>query len=222
MGAWPFDAGQRNRRKLLVNTRLKFYGAEARKADAASDVDLVFAAQSGDPMAFSELWKRYSRNLFATILKITRNHEDAEDALQESFLKAYLHMRDFRGKSKFSSWMTSIAINSALMSLRKRRSRPTFSIDSCDSDHSVDFREPASGEPSAEELCIGREQRRNIGAAVAKLRPPLRGVVEIHLAQGSGVERTADTAGISISAAKSRLMRAKNEIRRSMGMRCQL
>jgi RNA polymerase sigma factor (sigma-70 family) len=205
-----------------VNTGLQFYGTEARIADTASDVDLVFAAQSGDPMAFGELWKRYSRKMFATIVKITRNYEDAEDALQESFLKAYMHLRDFRGKSKFSSWMTSIAINSALMSLRKRRSRPTFSIDDSDSDHSAGYREPASGEQSAEELYIRQEQGRNIGDAITRLHPPLRGVVEIHLAQGTGVDETAATAGISLSAAKSRLMRAKNEIRRSMRMRCQL
>jgi RNA polymerase sigma-70 factor (ECF subfamily) len=215
-------ADDRQQEEVMVNTGLKFSIAEARSADTASDVDLICAAQSGDPMAFSELWRRYSRKMFATIVKITRNYEDAEDALQESFLKAYMHLRDFRGNARFSSWMTSIAINSALMSLRKRKTRPTLSIDSCDPDHSVDYREPASGEPGAEELCIRQQQVRNVRDAVTRLHAPLRGVIEIHVAQGAGVDETAAMAGISLSAAKSRLMRAKNEIRRSMRMRCQL
>lgn len=195
---------------------------ETRNVSSATDVDLVSAAQGGDHLAFTELWGRYSRKMFNMIMRITRNREDAEDALQESFLRAYTHLTDFHGKSKFSSWMTSIAINSALMNLRKRRSRPMVSIDADDPDLPQDYREPVSSAPNAENDCIRGEQLRNVTAAIVRLRPPLRGILEIHLVQAGKVEELADTAGISVSAAKSRLMRAKNEIRHSMKRRGQL
>jgi RNA polymerase sigma-70 factor (ECF subfamily) len=204
--------------KMKLTTHL----FEAARANTDTDVDLVCAAQSGDHVAFAELWRRYSKKMFNMIMRITRNHEDAEDALQDSFLRAYTHLTDFHGKSKFSSWMTSIAINSALMSLRKRRSRPTFSMDGDDFDLPMDYREPTAAGMSAEQECIRREQMRNVGAAITRLRRPLRGVLEIHLVQAGKVEELADTAGISVSATKSRLMRAKNEIRDSMKRRGQL
>lgn len=195
---------------------------EVSTTTTAADVDLVSAAQSGDHVAFAELWRRYSKKMFNMIMRITRNHEDAEDALQDSFLRAYTHLTDFHGKSKFSSWMTSIAINSALMSLRKRRSRPAFSMDADDSDLPQDYREPVAAGINAEDECIRREQMRNVTAAITRLRRPLRGVLETHLVQAGKVEELADTAGISVSAAKSRLMRAKNEIRDTMRRRGQL
>jgi RNA polymerase sigma factor (sigma-70 family) len=204
--------------KMNMNTCV----VESPSAVPANDTDLVCAAQSGDHLAFSELWRRYSKKMFSMIMRITRNHEDAEDALQESFMRAYTHLTDFHGKSKFSSWMTSIAINSALMSLRKRRSRPTCSIDGDDSDLPSDYREPVSSARNAEDECILGEQRRNVSAAMARLRNPLRGVLEIHLVQGGKVEELAGVTGISVSAAKSRLMRAKNEIRDTMRRRGQL
>jgi len=203
---------------LDLNTR----AANARTASETADVDLVAAAQTGDHAAFAELWRRYSRRLLTTTLRITQNHEDAEDALQDSFLRAYMHLADFRGQSKFSSWMTSIAINSALMNLRRRRSRPTVSIDDDQSDLPQDYREPVSTALNAEESCIRREQLRNLSSAVMKLRRPLRSMIEIHLVQAGKVEQSASTAGISISAAKSRLMRAKNELRETMHRRGQL
>jgi len=195
---------------------------ETPHASTANDTDLVSAAQSGDHLAFAELWRRYSKKMFNMIMRITRNHEDAEDALQDSFMRAYTHLGDFHGKSKFSSWMTSIAINSALMSLRKRRSKPTVSIDADDAEVPQGYMEPASPEPNAEQECIRGEQLRNVSQAIGRLRYPLRGVLEIHLVQAGKVEELADTAGISVSAAKSRLMRAKNEIRDSMRRRGQL
>lgn len=205
-----------------MNAKLSAQLAVLPGATTATDVDLVFAAQSGDHTAFGELWKRHSKRMLTMIMRITRNYEDAEDALQDSFLRIWLHLTEFRGKSKFSSWMTSIAINSALMSLRKRRSRPAFPSDYSSSDLPSDYREPESPAPNAEIELIRREQSQNLGRAIAGLRSPLRGVVEIHLAQDAGVVQVASAAGISLSAAKSRLMRAKNELRRSLNRRGQL
>ena len=90
----------------------------------ASDEVLVSATQNGEKLAFVELWNRHSTKTLKTVLRITRNREDAEDALQESFLKAFVHLNSFDGRSKFSTWLTRIAINSALMILRRKRSFP--------------------------------------------------------------------------------------------------
>jgi RNA polymerase sigma-70 factor, ECF subfamily len=214
-------APQRLLEVFAMNAKLNPQTTPAAATPAADD-DLVFAAKSGDPMAFTELWRRYSKRMLSTIMRITHNYEDAEDALQDSFLRVYLHLTDFRGQSKFSSWMTSIAINSALMSLRRRRSRQFFSIDSHATELPSDYREPESPLPSAEDQCIRRQQMHHLGTAIARLPGSLRGVMEIRLSQASGIDQVATTAGLSLSATKSRLMRGKNELRRTMNRRGQL
>src|ERR1700678_882378 len=92
------------------------------------DQRLVYAAQSGCRAAFDELVSLYSRRVRRTVLAITKNSEDAEDAMQESFLRAFLAISRFEGRSSFYTWLTRIAINSALMILRRRRARPEFSL----------------------------------------------------------------------------------------------
>src|SRR5271154_4050653 len=90
----------------------------------ANDEFLVKAARSGEDWAFSELWLRHSKKIFNTMYRVTRNRQDAEDALQDAFLKAFLHLNNFDGRSSFSTWLTRIAINSALMILRRKRAHP--------------------------------------------------------------------------------------------------
>src|SRR3984885_1047997 len=89
-----------------------------------SDERLVAVAKSGDRSAFAELWKRHSRTAFGKVYQITKNRADAEDVIQDAWIKAFIHLNAFDGRAKFSTWLTRIAINSALMALRKRRSRP--------------------------------------------------------------------------------------------------
>ena len=91
--------------------------------------DIVLAAQAGSPAAFAELYSAYSRRLFQTILSITRNPHDAEEALQDTFLRAYLAIKSFEGKSQIYTWLTRIAVNTALMVLRKQRTRPELLFD---------------------------------------------------------------------------------------------
>ena len=91
--------------------------------------DLVHAAKAGSHEAFGELRQIYSRRLYQRILSITRNREDAEDALQDTFFRAYRSLASFEGRARFSSWLTTIGINSALMILRRRRARPETSSD---------------------------------------------------------------------------------------------
>src|SRR6266404_4657388 len=91
-------------------------------SDAAADEELVAAAKNGDELGFESLAKRYQRRICALAFRYTRVREDAEDIVQETFRKAFVHLQKFEGKSSFSTWLTRVAINEALMSLRRRRS----------------------------------------------------------------------------------------------------
>ena len=122
--------------ELCSSTTIR--GVNGDDEGASRDLELVAATRAGSNAAFEELQSRYSRRLYRRIQFITRNHEDAEDALQETFLRAYLALDSFEGRSRFASWLTRIAINSALMVLRKRRSRPEVQFEPL----------PDSGEPS--------------------------------------------------------------------------
>lgn len=88
---------------------------------AASEARLLSAARQGQQAAFGELCERHAKRIYHTALRVTRNHEDAEDALQDSFLSAFVHLRKFDARSSFSTWLTRIAINAALMKLRRNR-----------------------------------------------------------------------------------------------------
>ena len=106
-----------------------FSGTNGNQDAPGRDLELVAAVRAGSNAAFEELESRYSHRLYRRIQSITRNHEDAQDALQETFLRAYLALDSFEGRSQFGSWLTRIAINSALMVLRKRRSRAEVSFE---------------------------------------------------------------------------------------------
>src|SRR5579863_4219920 len=147
--------------------------------DAPSgDLELVAAAKGGSKAAFEELQSRYSRRLYRRIQFITRNHEDAEDALQETFLHAYLALNSFEGRSQFASWLTRIAINSALMVLRRRRSRPEISFElSTESDESVVTIDVLDSALNPEQLYELRQKSacalRAIGRLDLNLRAPM-------------------------------------------------
>src|SRR5436190_22986690 len=96
---------------------------------ASDELKLVHAAKAGDISAFEELVKRYDRNVFRIAQHITQNREDAEDVVQDAFLKAYQNLGQFQGNSKFYTWLVRIAVNEALMKLRKRKSDKTVSMD---------------------------------------------------------------------------------------------
>jgi RNA polymerase sigma-70 factor (ECF subfamily) len=129
----------------------------------AREEGLVLTAKAGSHAAFGELQQTYSHRLFTRILSITRNREDAEDALQDTFLRAYRSLPSFEGRSKFSSWLTRIAINSALAVLRKHRSRPEISLEQQPSleDDAV-FVDVANGGLNPEELYDQKQRSRAI------------------------------------------------------------
>jgi RNA polymerase sigma-70 factor, ECF subfamily len=175
-----------------------------------SDRYLVVAAQAGCRTAFNELWNLYSRRVYGTIFKIVNNPQDAEDALQESFLRAFLALESFEGRASFYTWLTRIAINSALGILRKHRCRPETSIDSTsrrDTERaSEDFRDLT---PDPEHILDQHQRRATLMQAIRKLPPNLRETVQELIAKDCSVKEVADRLNISQAAAKSRLYRAR-------------
>jgi RNA polymerase sigma factor (sigma-70 family) len=182
---------------------------------ARSEARLVSAAKKGHRAAFEKLCERHVKRIFHATLRVTRNHEDAEDALQDSLLSAFVHLGSFDSRSSFSTWLTRIAINSALMKLRKNRGCREVSLD-----------EPAGASDTAsqyelpdrhvdpETRYVQREQQRIVAGAVRDLRPKLRRVVEIRELQEESIKETAQKLGISVAAAKGRLFHARAALRR--------
>jgi RNA polymerase sigma-70 factor, ECF subfamily len=177
---------------------------------------LVPAARAGDRSAFVELYERHSRKLLPRIYRITKNREDAEDAFQDAVLRAFAHMKGFEGRSNFTSWLTRIAINSALMVLRKRRGGEV-SIDQIfdDSENSRAW-EPRDLTETPEARYARRESEELVRSAIQRLPCIFREAVELQHSRDYSSSQIAEELGISVSAAKSRLTRARRAMRRRL------
>jgi RNA polymerase sigma-70 factor, ECF subfamily len=185
--------------------------------EETSDEVLVSTAKLGDANAFVELSRRHSRRLLQTTYRITRNQQDAEDAVQDSLLKAYSHLNDFQEKSSFSTWLTRIAINSALMILRKKRVCVEISIDGSDDSGEIYERwEPRSLTEDPEHRFVRREREHLLRDAILRLPPVIREAVELRQARDYSVREIAQTLGISVAAVKSRLSRARLTLRAAL------
>jgi RNA polymerase sigma factor (sigma-70 family) len=193
----------------------KFSGVR-QLAPARSEKRLVAEAKQGRAGAFGELCRPYAKTLLPRVHRITRNCEDAEDALQDSFLRAFVHIRDFNGTSSFSTWLTRIAINSALMILRKRRNLSEIStVD----DETQECWDVPDGLPSPEARCAQRERDEILRSAVEKLRPSIRTVLQLRQLQEHSIKETASVLDISVAAAKARLFQARAALRKSSALR---
>jgi RNA polymerase sigma-70 factor (ECF subfamily) len=178
---------------------------------------LISAAKSGDAVAFVELSKRHSNKIQRRAYRIVKNWDDAEDVLQESLMRAFLHLKDFEERSSFSSWLTRIAINVALMSLRKKRGHIEISMEVLNDDHGIRYSwEPKDPAESPESHYSRREREDLLEGAIRRLPPTLRQVVQMKLIDGRSGEEVSQTLGISVPAAKSRLARAKTALRVSL------
>jgi RNA polymerase sigma-70 factor (ECF subfamily) len=177
---------------------------------------LIRAAQSGQEWAFVELCSRNSKRVFNTIYGVTKNREDAEDALQDSMMRAFLHLKQFDGRSSFATWFTRIGINSALMILRKRRIRLETSMDTTDDGETFQTWQIADCAPDPEKRYVGNEMSMHLNKAICRLPNSLRSVIERGQLEGHSMKQIARNAGISVPATKSRLARAKVALRKSM------
>jgi len=183
-----------------------------------SDGAVIAAAKRGETQAFEELVLRHKQRVLAVAQRITNNREDAEDVAQETFHKAFLHLDAFQEKARFSTWLTRIAMNEALMVLRRRRGllevlprdgdgvRPT-------AESFVDQR------PSPEESCWRRERTELLTAAINRLRPTIRKTMLLREIEQRSVKETAQILGTSISAVKARLFHGRQRLRRAVNLR---
>src|SRR5882762_435502 len=180
-----------------------------------SENQLIAAAKSGRRAPFGELCERHMKQVSCVTRRIIRNREDAEDAAQECFLNAFVHLKDFDGRSQFATWLTRIAINAALMKLRKNRGARKVPIDEPNpSSELVAQREFRYVAPDPEERCSLRERRRIVKSAISGLRPRARNVVELIHLQEHSIRETAQILGISTAAVKSRIFHARVALHR--------
>jgi RNA polymerase sigma-70 factor, ECF subfamily len=175
--------------------------------------ELVAAVRSGSAAAFTELREIYAQRVYRKLLMITRNREDAEDALQDTFLRAYKAFHTFEERASFYSWITRIAINSALRILRRRRVHSEVSLDhpSETEEELYDFELRDVG-PTPEHICLHRQRYARTLRSIGKLRPQLRQVIEMRMKDNCSVREIAQTLQISEAAVKSRLCRARTRL----------
>ena len=182
-----------------------------------SDEHLVELAQNGDDGAFPELVKRYSRRIFRVARNITNHDEDSEDVLQETFMKAYKHLASFQGNSKFYTWLVRIAMNEALMKLRKRRTGKLVSLDEeLSTGEDTVIREIAVWDGNPEDTYSQEELRELLDKTISSLPEGFRTVFVLRDVEELSTEETAETLGLSIPAVKSRLLRARLQLREKL------
>ena len=190
------------------------YALPLNAAEMADEL-LVSAAQSGDSYAFAELSKRHSQKLLRKAYRITDNWQDAEDVVQESLMRAFTHLNTFGCRASFSTWLTRIAINSALMLLRKKRSSRTITIDSSISGEGLgETFELPDHRDDPEQRYAKRQTEDRLRKAIQRMPPKYREVVELRQISELSLNEIARSLRISEAAVKSRLLRATNELRR--------
>jgi RNA polymerase sigma-70 factor, ECF subfamily len=177
---------------------------------------LVAAAQAGDISAFETLVSRYERKIFRLAQNITQNREDAEDVMQEAFLKAYEHLSGFQGNSRFYTWLVRIAVNQALMKLRKRRPNQVSIDEEVNTGEDLIPREIEDWGPSPEDRYKQTEMSDILSSSIADLDPPFRIVFQLRDIEELSTEETAEALGLSVPAVKSRLLRARLKLRQKL------
>jgi RNA polymerase sigma-70 factor (ECF subfamily) len=181
---------------------------------ASDDLDLVRATQNGDVSAFEQLVKRYDRRLLRIAQHITHNLEDAQDVVQEAFLKAFQHLDQFRGESKFSTWLIRITINQSFMKLRKQGTVKEVSLErDFEADEDMLPMEVVDWAPNPEQLYGSSELRDILVKALQELRPSLRPVFVLRDIEGLSIEQTAEVLNVSRATVKARLWRARLQLR---------
>jgi len=211
-----------NRNKITPNVTREINEMPAGtidSGDSATDEALVANAKDGDEKAFEMLVKRHRRRVFALALRYTQFREDAEDVVQQTFQKAFVYLRNFEGKSSFSTWLTRIAINEALMWLRKARALCEVPLDRSMNDEGAkpDF-DVADASSDPEATYLRQEETRNLSMAIEGLTPSMRIVLELkELRELSGRE-TARHLGLSLAAVKARAFHGRKKLRQHFAL----
>jgi RNA polymerase sigma-70 factor (ECF subfamily) len=196
------------------STDAKLTAAQTSRS-VGSDDELVKLLQSGSSSAFEKLHRLYSRRLFNQIVAVTRNVDDAEDALQDTFFQAFRAVRSFEGRSHIATWLTRIAINAALMKVRKRRTRSEVSFEwpsALEEDASTfDLLDPS---PNPEQIYEEQQRRDLLAHAIERLDPTLRSTVTLWVSRGGSMAETASVMNASLCTVKARIYRARKKLQR--------
>ena len=185
--------------------------------DSADDQALVATAKMGDQQAFETLVKRHRQRIFAIALRYTRVREDAEDVVQQTFQRTFVRLSSFAGRSTFSTWLTRIAINEALMCLRRARARREVSIDDLNGDEGTapHFNVgDARHDPEADYL--KREEAEVLSAALDKLTLPLRTAIKLRELGELSIQETARCMSVSVGAVKAQVFRGRRKLRKTL------
>ena len=186
----------------------------ATNASVNGEAALVAQARDGDSAAFTELVNRYDRRIFRLAKHITQNEDDAQEILQDTFLKAYEHLPGFQGNSRFYTWLVRIAVNESLMKLRKRKSGKMVSLDeTIDTGEETIAREIAVWDDNPEQRYSQSELHKILEDAIDSLPPIFRSVFILRDVDELSTEEAAEALNISIPAVKSRLLRARLQLR---------
>src|SRR6201998_863377 len=186
--------------------------------DPAVDQTLVVAAKNGDEQAFENLFNRHRQKIFRVVLRYAHVHEDAEDIVQESFQKAFVYLHKFEGKSSFSTWLTRIAINESLMSLRHGRALREVSVDyHSEAEGNAASLEMSDSTPSREANYARRERVQILTAALGNLSAGLRRAIELRELAELSTEQTSEHMGLSVGAVKARIFHGRRKLRERLG-----
>jgi RNA polymerase sigma-70 factor, ECF subfamily len=191
------------------------YGPLRQRA-GTEEMALVNAVRRRDPDAFAELVTRYGPRIFRLAQKITRNHEDAEEVFQDSFVRSFLHMDTFRGDSRFYTWLARIAVNQSLMKLRRRRLGDFHFEDPVGGGDSAFYAEIADNTPNPEQLHSQEELRQIVASAMGELPMTFREVLRLRELEEYSTEETARMLKLSVTTVKSRTHRGRQRLRRAL------
>src|SRR5256714_2368535 len=181
---------------------------------------LIRAGQRGDAEGVEMLFRRYHRPLFQTALRVMGNAEDAEDALQDGLLSAYRNLKRFEGRSQFSTWLTRIVINAALMRRRSAKARPALSLDETPREDELPVTERfAAAGPNPEQVFAGTELREMITENLGELSPLLRTAFLLREVEGYSTGEAAKKLGVTENTLKARLWRARHQLAERLGRR---
>jgi RNA polymerase sigma-70 factor, ECF subfamily len=202
----------------MLEQRLQNYSATetgcTQRAIALEDDAFLFAARNGDSAAFEVLCKQYASSLFHIARRMMPSKEDAEDVVQESFQLAFIHLKSFKGGSRFSTWLARIAINAALMKLRRKRHLWNVSLDESAETEELSFRHDVEDQgPNPEELYTHKERQQMLFAALNELTPGMRRAIELRELGERSTEEAAQIMGITVSAVKARVFHGRKILR---------
>jgi len=184
-------------------------------SDSAADEVLVAAAKMGEERAFETLVSRYRPRMFALVLRYIRMREDAEDVVQQTFQKTFVYLKNFEGTSSFATWLTRIAINEALMCLRKARGLREVSIDDLGgTDEAAPRFDVPDARPDPEATYLQQEETRVLFTAITQLTPRLRSVLELKELRELSARETAQHTGLSVAAVKARVFHGRKKLRK--------